>query len=388
MIRRLAPLLVLALLLPTFALAQAPPGPPAVGVARVEERPVTEASEYVGRIQAMDRVDITARVSAFLEAREFTEGREVAAGALLYRLERAPFEAALAQQEAAVAQAQARVDQTDAAFARVESLQGTPAALRSAFDDARANRLAARAALDAARAQARTAQINLDYTNIHAPIAGKIGRANVAVGNVVGPATGPLATIVSQDPMYVVFPIPVRALMALEQRHAATGIFGAVVVRIRLPDGRIYNQPGQIDYKDPSIAANTDTIILRARIPNPIRRPASATEPVDRELIDGAFVGVSVQGAEPVQMLTIPRAAVLADVQGNYVWVIGADNKAERRSVTLGQSTPQLAVIAKGLTVGETVVVDGVQRVRPGAVVNPAPVNPPPASPASATARP
>ena len=109
---------------------------------------------------------------------------------------------------------------------------------------------------------------------------------------------------------------------------------------------------------------------------------------MDRELIDGAFVSVSVQGAEPVQMVTIPRAAVLADVQGNYVWVIGADNKAERRSVTLGQSTPQRAVIAKGLTVGETVVVDGVQRVRPGAVVNPAPANPPPAAPASATARP
>jgi membrane fusion protein (multidrug efflux system) len=381
MIRRLAPFL----LFPSLVLAQAPSGPPSVGVAKVEQRPVTESSEYVGRIQAMDRVDITARVTAFLDARLFTEGTEVAAGTLLYRLERAPFEAALASQDAAIAQAQARADQADVNFARVESLQGTPAALRSAFDDARANRLAARAALDAAKAQALTARINLDYTEIHAPIAGKIGRANIAVGNVVGPTSGPLTTIVSQDPMYVVFPIPVRVLMSLEQRHAATGIFGAVLVRIRLPDGRIYAQPGQIDYKDPTIAANTDTIILRAKIPNPVRRPASATEPVDRELIDGAFVGVSVQGAEPVMMVTIPRAAVLADVQGNFVWVIGADNKAERRGVTLGQSTAQLAVIASGLNVGETVVVDGVQRVRPGQPVNPAPVTP---APAASAARP
>lgn len=385
-------LLVLLLLLSVPVFAQAPPGPPAVGVARVEERPVTESSEYVGRLQAMDRVDITARVSAFLDQRLFVEGTEVAAGALLYRLERAPFEAIVAQQDAAVAQAQARADQTDAAFARLEALQGTPAALRATFDDARANRLAAHAALDAARALLRTAQINQDYTEIRAPIAGKIGRAAVAAGNVVGPATGPLTTIVSQDPIYVVFPIPVRALMTLEARYAATGIFGAVVVRIRLPDGRIYNQEGKINYVDPSVTANTDTIVLRARIPNPVRRPAatagSANGPVDRELIDGAFVGVSIQGAAPVNMVTIPRAAVLADVQGNYVWVIGAENKAERRAIQLGQSTPSLAVVAKGLSVGETVVVDGVQRVRPGAVVNPAPAAAAPAGPASATARP
>ena len=385
-------LLVLLLLLSVPVFAQAPPGPPAVGVARVEERPVTESSEYVGRLQAMDRVDITARVSAFLDQRLFVEGTEVAAGALLYRLERAPYEAIVAQQDAAVAQTQARVDQTDAAFARLEALQGTPAALRATFDDARANRLAAHAALDAARALLRTAQINQDYTEIRAPIAGKIGRAAVAAGNVVGPATGPLTTIVSQDPIYVVFPIPVRALMTLEARYAATGIFGAVVVRIRLPDGRIYNQEGKINYVDPSVTANTDTIVLRARIPNPVRRPAatagSANGPVDRELIDGAFVGVSIQGAAPVNMVTIPRAAVLADVQGNYVWVIGAENKAERRAIQLGQSTPSLAVVAKGLSVGETVVVDGVQRVRPGAVVNPAPAAAAPAGPASATARP
>jgi len=349
MILRLLPLL----LLPALALAQGPPGPPAVGVVQVEERPVTESSEYVGRVQATDRVEITARVSAYLEQRFFTEGSEVAAGDLLYRLERASFAAILAQQEAAVAQAQARADQADTAFARLEALQGTAASLRSALDDARANRLAARAALEAAQAQALNARINLEYTEIRAPIAGKIARSNVAAGNVVGPGTGPLTSIVSQDPMYVVFPTPVRALMTLEQRFAGSGIFGAVIVRIRLPDGRIYAETGRIDYKDPSIAPSTDTILLRARIPNPVRRAAAAGEAVDRELIDGAFVGVSLQGAEPVNMIAIPRAAVLADVQGNYVWVIGADNKAERRAITLGQSSGQIAAVRAGLKPGD-----------------------------------
>lgn len=384
--------LLLALLLfaapPVFA--QPPPGPPpAVGVARAEQRPVTESTDYVGRIQARDRVDITARISAYLETRLFVEGAEVTAGASLYRLERAPFAAALDQQNAAVAQAQARADQAEASFTRVEALQGTAAALRSAFDDARANRLAALAALEAARAQAHMAQINLDYTEIRAPIDGKIGRASVSVGNAVGPATGPLTSIISQDPMQVAFPIPVRALLTLEQRHAATGIFGAVLIRLRLPDGRLYNHPGRIDYKDPSVAANTDTIVLRATIPNPPLRPAAPGEQVERALVDGAFVRVSVEGLAPVSMTTIPRQAILADVQGNYVWVINADNKAERRPVQLGQSTAQLAVIASGLAVGETVVVDGVQRVRPGIVVNPAMVPPPPEpSPATASAPP
>ncbi len=383
------PVLALLLLSVPPAFAQAPNSPPpVVGLAHVELRPVTESADYVGRIQAKDRVDITARISAYLETRLFIEGAEVVPGAPLYRLERAPFEAALDQQNAAVAQAQARADQAEVAFARVEALQGTAAALRSAFDDNRANRLAALAALKAARAQARLAQINLDYTEIGAPIGGKIGRATVSAGNVVGPASGPLTAIFSQDPMQVVFPIPVRALLTLEQRHSATGIFGAVQIRIRLPDGRLYEHPGRIDYKDPSVAANTDTIVLRATIPNPPLRIAAPNEPMERALIDGAFVRVSIEGLTPVVMTTVPRQAILTDVQGNYVWVINAENKAERRPVQLGQSTAQLAVIASGLTEGETVVVDGLQRVRPGIVVNPASITPPlVVTPATTTGR-
>jgi len=368
-------LLILGLVLGAHgARAQAPANapPPAVGVARVEARPVREATEFVGRVVSPERVDIVARVSAFVEARQFTEGAEVKAGAPLFKLERAPFEAAVAQQEGALALAEARVEQTEQALARAQSLAGTPAGLRSALDDSRANHLAAQANVRVAKAQLDAARINLAYTEIVAPIDGRIGRASVSVGNVVGPNSGPLVSIVSQDPMYVTFPVAVRTYLELQKRFADRGGMEAVRARLRLPDGSIYDHTGPIDFTAPSVAGGTDTILMRAKLPNPKRR-----------LIDGAFVAVTVEGIEPVTALTLPRQAVLADVRGNYVFVVGADNKAERRNIRLGPSTPETAVIADGVREGEMVIVDGVQRARPGIVVNPAPVAPPP-NPAAA----
>jgi membrane fusion protein, multidrug efflux system len=383
MVRLAAAVLFLSLLGNGPARAQPAPGaPPAVGVVRVESRPVTETADFVGRVQAMDRVDITARVSAFIAARLFIEGTEIRAGDPLYRLERAPFEAAVAQQDAAVALAQARLDNAEIQLARSQSLVGSPASLRSALDDARANQRAATATLQAAQAQLRSAQINLDYTDIRAPIAGRIGRGNISVGNVVSPSSGALATIVSQDPIYVVFSIAVRTMLELQLRYADKGGMSAVVVRIRLPDGRMYEQDGKIDYTDPSIAANTDTILLRARIPNPSREArgnplGGAGETVERPLTDGEFVAVSVQGIEKVPALAIPRSAVLSDVQGDYVYVVDAANKVTRRTVRLGQSMAESAVVLTGLTAGEMVVADGLQRVRPGITVSPGPAAPP-----------
>jgi membrane fusion protein (multidrug efflux system) len=293
----------------------------------------------------------------------------VKAGDPLFRLEKAPFEAALAQQDAAVALAEARAEQTELALARAMSLLGTPASLRAALDDARANQAAAAASLRAAQALRDGARINLAYTDITAPFAGRIGRARVSTGAAVGPGTGPLADLVSQDPMHVSFPVSVRSFTELQQRYAARGGMAAVRVRLRLADGTAYDQPGEIDFTAPSVNAGTDSILLRARLPNPARR-----------LIDGAFVNVSVEGSEPVQALTIPRRAILADVRGNYAWVVGAENKVERRNVRLGTSTAETAVIEDGLKPDEMVIVDGMQRARPGIVVNPAPVAPPPAA--------
>jgi membrane fusion protein (multidrug efflux system) len=138
----------------------------------------------------------------------------------------------------------------------------------------------------------------------------------------------------------------------------------------------MYGQAGRIDYVDPTVSTTTDTVMVRARIPNPPLRPAQAGQPVDRALIDGAFVSVQVEGAQPVTALSVPRAAVLSDQQGAYVYVFGADNKVEQRRIQLGQSTPRDAVIAGGLNEGESVILEGIQRARPGMPVTPGPAAP------------
>jgi membrane fusion protein, multidrug efflux system len=378
-LRRLAALLAAFVLLgAAVADAQMPSGPPAVGVERARKQAITETSEFIGRVEAVDRVVITARVTAFLEQRLFTEGTEVREGDLLYRLERPPFEAAVAQQEAAVADASARLANANIQLARVQSLLNTPAGQRSSVDDATAAQRSQAAQLMAAQAQLRMAQLNLGYTEIHAPIGGKISRTAVSVGNVVSPSSGPLASIVSQDPMYVQFPIAMRAELELERRYAEQSAMNAVVIRLRLPDGTMYDQTGKIDYVEPSVQATTDTILVRGKIANPPLKPIEAGQPVDRRLIDGEYVTVLLEGIEPVMALAIPRAAVLSDQQGDYVYVVDGQNHVEQRRLRLGQSTPTTAVVQSGLSEGDMVVVDGLQRVRPGIQVAPGPAAPTP----------
>ena len=341
---------------------------------------VVESTDYVGRVQATDRVDLVARVTAFIQARNFVEGSEVKQGDVLYRLERGPFEADLAAKQAAIAQTQALLKNASITTQRAQSLMNSPAGLVSAVDAARAQEANLVGQLQANQAQLRASQINLDYTEIRAPISGKIGRSALAVGNVVTPASGPLASLVSQDPINVVFPMSVREVISLRNRYAAQGGFSAVQIRLRLPDGKVYGQIGKLDYVDPSVASATDTLTLRARISNPLRAGASGNDIANRELLDGEFVTVTLEGVTPVQALAVPRAAVLSDQQGNYVYVVGADKKVQQRRVTLGQSTPSLAIVLTGLSEGESVIADGIQRVRPGIEVNPSPMAPAPAT--------
>ena len=358
--------------------AQAPGGPPpAVGVVRAETRPITETSEFVGRIQATDRVALVARVTAFLEQRLFTEGAEVNKGDLLYVLEQPPFQADLAAKQATVLQLQANLTNATIAYNRAVSLLRTPAGQQSTVDDTRATMLADAAQVQNAEAQVRTSQINLDYTQIRAPIAGKIGRTSVTIGNVVSPSSGTLATIVSQDPMYVVFPISVRTGLELRERYADKGGFNAVVIKIRLPDGRMYGPSGKLNFVDNTISASTDTIILRGNIPNPPLSNSTVGNATVRELVDGEFVTVVLEGVQPVALLTVPRSAVLSDQRGDYVYTVDAQNKVVQTRIQLGQSTPTLASVLSGLTEGALVITDGVQKVHPGQVVSPGPASPP-----------
>lgn len=347
--------------------------PPAVGVIEAVRRPVTESYEFIGRAQAVERVDLVARVDAFLEERLFDEGAEVKAGDVLYRLERGPYEADLAVKQAAVAQAQAELANAKAQFDRAQELRSRGTGTQMALDEALAQERSAAAQLLAAQAQVRLSQINLDYTEIRAPIDGRIGRSAVTVGNVVGPGSGVLATIVSQDPMYVSFPIPMRSVLELRARYAAKGGFEAVAIRLRLADGRTYQHAGKLNFADIEVSQGTDTLALRGVVPNPVLTAGEGGDGRLRELTSDEFLTVMLEAVEPVQQLTLPREAVLSDQRGDFVYVVGPDDRAERRAVQLGQSTPRVAAIAEGLQEGERVVVEGVQRVRPGIQVSPAP---------------
>lgn len=357
-------------------------GPPAVGTVKVVRKPIIDTNEFVGRVQAVNRVALVARVTAFLEDRLFTEGAEVAKGQLLYRLERGPFEAEVQAKAAAVAQAQALLHNATLTLNRAKSLLNTPAGQRSTVDDALAQQASDAAQVAQAQAQLREAQINLDYTEIHAPVAGKITLSRVSVGNVVSPTSGVLATIVSQDPMYVLFPVSVRTAITLRDRYVPKGGMSAVVVKLRLPNGRTYDHEGKLDYVEPTVSFNTDTLTFRAVMPNPLLPGAHPGDVGNRALVDGMFVTAIVQAVEPIEALAIPRAAVLQDQQGSYVFVVGPGEKALERRITLGQSTPETAVVLAGLKEGEQVISDGIQRVRPGMVVKPAPAPPQPTVPA------
>ena len=359
------------------AVAQAPAGPPSVGVVRVQKLPITETSEFVGRIQATDRVNLIARVTAFLEERHFTEGTEMKQGDLLYVLEQPPFQADLEAKKAAVQQMQATLQNAEITLNRATSLLHTPAGQQSTVDDARAIMLSDAAQVLAAQAQQKQSEINLAYTEIHAPISGKIGRTTVTIGNVVSPGSGTLATIVSQDPMYVVFPVAVRVMLELRHHYADKGGFRAVVIRIRLPDGTLYPQKGTLDFEDNTVAPTTDTVILRGSIANPPIGHGMPGGFTVRELVDGEFVTVLLEGVEPVELLSVPRAAVLSDQQGDYVYTVDAGNKVQQTRVRLGQSTPVTVSVLSGLTEGQMIVLDGIQRVRPGLVVTPGPASPP-----------
>jgi membrane fusion protein, multidrug efflux system len=360
---------------------------PAVGVARPVKRPVTQTDEFIGRIQAMNRVGITARVTAFLEEVRFGDGTEVKKGDVLYRLERGPFEADLDAKKAVAEQIEAELKNANAALNRANTLAQSQSGSQATADAALATQRSFAAQLLGANASVKQSQINLGYTEIIAPIDGKIGRTAITPGNVVNPASGVLTTIVGQDPMYVVFPISVRTLLQLRDRYASKGGFDAVVLRVKLPDGRPYDEAGKLDFVDNTVQTGTDTQTVRGIIPNPILPPGKGSEERLRELSDNEFVSVSLEGVEPIQVLAIPRSAVLSDQKGDYVFVVEADNKARRQDVKLGQSTPTLAFIVSGLNEEDNVVVEGLQRVRPGQPVSPGPPAAPGAPSPSAMAR-
>lgn len=344
------------------AQAQQPPPPPAVTVSEVASRPLSETASFVGRAEAVDTVELRARVTGFLERRLFDEGQDVRAGDLLMVIEKAPFEAAVAQARAGVARADADALNARQQLQRAQDLAGNRNIPEATVDEREAQAASTQAQLLSAQAALRVAEIDLGYTDISAPIDGRIGEAVYAVGNLVGPDRGVLATIVTQDPIHVRFPVSSRELLQARRDAAERGFDpDNFTVQAKLPDGTAYPHPGRVDFLDIRVDRSTDTRIVRATFPNP-----------ERLLVDGQFLDVVVEEVRPEEALTVPQAALQFTQQGASVLVVGRDDKVEQRQVTAGRMVGGDVVIADGLEAGERVIVEGIQSVRPGQTVAPA----------------
>jgi membrane fusion protein (multidrug efflux system) len=347
---------------PTTATGPAAPSPPpGVGVVAVESRGITPSLSFIGRVKAVQTFDARARVEGFLTKIAYTDGQRVKAGQLLYQIEKTQYQAAVEQAKANLASANAVEVNAQLAYDRAAQLVKSSAGTQASVDQTRATLDSAKAGVLQNQAALTIANENLGYTDITSPIDGRIGFTAVTLGNLVNASTGVLATVVSDDPIYVQFPVSMRQVADLAAAHKGDIAHGAdIKVRATLANGKVYDQIGDLRYVSNQVDQQTDSLPVRATFPN----PKSA-------LVDGAFVTVKVEEGAPQQRLVIPRSALQLDQIGVYVLVVGADKKVEVRRVQTGEAVETEIAIASGLKAGEKVIVDGIQKVRPGEVVNP-----------------
>ena len=348
------------------AMAQQPTAVP-VGVTAAELRPITRSVEFVGRAEAIERVEIRARVTGFLEDVLFKEGDIVKSGDVLYRIESDTFDAAVQQAQGSLFEAQGEFANAVSQRERAQELVKTDAVSRAQLDKQVALEKSTQGQVIVADANLKTAKVNLGYTEITAPITGEIGRTKFTKGNVVGPDSGPLTTIVSRDPMYVTFPVSQRDFLKVQKGENQEGENKrreqTLGVRIRFSDDSLYGKVGRINFIDVTVDRATDTVLVRATLPNP-----------DGTLIDVQLVRVSVESEKPEDKVLVPQTALIVDQQGTYVFLV-VDGKAEIRRVKLGGESGPFSIIESGLKGGEQVVVQGMESLRSGSpvVASPAP---------------
>jgi membrane fusion protein (multidrug efflux system) len=329
---------------------------PAVTVVKAETASIRPSATFAGRVEAPFKVDLRARVDGFLEKRLFTEGFDVKEGDLLFVIEKGLYQAAVDQAKAAVTTAAATLKQAEIEFNRQSELVQRNVGTQAKLDDAEAKRGESRGNLAAQKAALEKAELQLSYTDIKAPISGRIGRANISVGNFVGPASNALATIVSQDPAYVSFPVSQREMLSIRKGPAASP--AEVTVYLQLADGSRYAQPGKINFLDVTVSQGTDSVLVRATFPNP-----------DRLLVDGQLVTVIAEFGSGENVILVPGQALQLDQAGAYVLVVDKDSKVAVQRVEIGGPRGTSMILRKGLSGGERVITEGVQRVRPGQIV-------------------
>ena len=354
------------------------PPPPEVGVVTVAPRPVGLVTELPGRLEASRVAQVRARAAGILQRRLFREGSDVRAGQPLFQIDAAPLRAAVQSAQASLARAQANLGQASAQVERFKPLVEANAISKQEFVNAVAAEKQARADVSGGQAAVQTAQINLGYATVTAPIAGRVGRALVTEGALVGQGEPtPLAVVQQIDPMYINFTQP--ATQVLRLRRALTGGqlkpapgTEAASVRVVMEDGSEYPTPARLLFSDLTVDPTSGQITLRAEVPNR-----------DGFLLPGLYVRVRLEEAQAQQAFVLPQQAVSRSAQGDTVMVVGADGKVAPRPVKVGTAQGGQWIVLDGLKTGEQVMVDGFQKLR-----GPGPVKPVPWQPAASAAPP
>jgi RND family efflux transporter MFP subunit len=331
---------------------------PLVAVEPVIVKDINPPEDYVGHVESIQAVDLRARVEGFLEKINFKEGDIVRSGDLLYVIEQAPYQTEVDVSKAGVAEAEAELVRANQHLERLQTAlpESIPA---MDMDEAIATQLRAKAQIAQAKALLARSELDIAYTMIHAPISGRIGRTTYTKGNLVGPTSVPLARIVQVDPIRVIFSISENDLTIIQSAmdHTAVNLreSPALVTRLRLSDGTLFDVDGQIDFIDNEVDSTTGTIAVRAEFANPVGR-----------LIPGQYVNVLLTMTEPNLLPVVSQAAVQQDHEGSYVFTVDKDNQVVMRRVETGPVIDNIWAIETGLNEGDLVIVQGIQKVQPG----------------------